>query len=134
MAPASNPEISLAKSAEVFFSIGSNYGDREVNVTKGLDWLSNLLSDFKCSSVYATPDCHGGNKVYLNAVAYGKTVLEPDDLETLCKKFESDCGRDAAMRIMGNVPLDIDLVIYDTNILRPNDFKREFFKIGYGMI
>ena len=134
MAQANDPDISVAKSAEVFFSIGSNYGDKKGNVIKGLEWLSKLLSDFKCSSVYETPDCHGGNKIYFNAVAYGRSALEPQDLEGLCKRFEVDCGRDATMRNMGNVPLDIDLVIYNGKILRPNDFKREFFKIGYEMI
>lgn len=121
-------------SIPVVFSLGSNYGDRFANVTCGLNWLSNFLTDFRCSTIYATPDCHGGCREYLNAVACGMTDTTPNQIEILCKKFEMECGRDESMRHSGNVPLDIDLVIYDSQILRPKDYKRVFFKIGYEMI
>ena len=116
------------------FSIGSNYGDRIVNVRNGIKWLSQMLSDFRSSSIYATPDCHGGAKEYFNAVVCGSTKDTPQNLEQMCKQYEAICGRDDTMRRNGNVPVDIDLVIYDGRVLRPNDFKREFFKIGYSMI
>ena len=121
-------------SVAVVFSIGSNYGDRFANVTYGLNWLSNFLTHFKCSTIYATPDCHGGSREYLNAVAYGVTDISPQQIETICKKIELECGRDESMRNLGNVPLDIDLVVYESQILRPKDFNCAFFKIGYDMI
>lgn len=119
---------------EAVFSIGSNFGDRNAYVYEGLKWLANFLKDFKSSPLYASPDCFGSNREYINAVACGKTTSSVVDLEALCKTFETDCGRDAEMRRSGNVPVDIDLVIYDNEILRPNDYKREFFKMGYRMI
>ncbi len=134
--------MSLAESTEsngiiesqVIFCIGSNCGDRHTNVCKGLEWLSNLLDDVKSSPIYATPDCHGGPKEYLNAVVRGTTKASQEVLEMLCKQYEASCGRDETMRKSGNVPVDIDLVIFGSIILRPNDYKREFFKIGYGLI
>ncbi|MDE6481191.1 MAG: 2-amino-4-hydroxy-6-hydroxymethyldihydropteridine diphosphokinase [Muribaculaceae bacterium] len=129
-----NVIASTTKDVEAIFSIGSNWGNRHASVSEGLKWLSNVLSDFRCSSIYATPDCHGGIKEYLNAVVYGKTSLSKKELEILCKKYEAECGRDEEMRDAGKVPVDIDLVIYDGDILRHNDYKREFFKIGYAMI
>lgn len=125
---------STTKDVEAIFSIGSNCGNRHAFVSEGLKWLSCLLSDFRCSSIYATPDCHGGYKEYLNAVVYGRTSLSQKELDNLCKRYEADCGRNEEMRNAGQVPVDIDIVIYDGDILRPNDYKREFFKIGYAMI
>ena len=129
-----NKIASTTKDVEAIFSIGSNCGNRHAFVSEGLKWLANLLSDFRCSSIYATPDCHGGFKEYLNAVVYGKTSRSKKELEILCKKYEAECGRNESMRNAGQVPVDIDIVIYDGDILRPNDYKRDFFKIGYAMI
>lgn len=134
MAPSGLSEANDAVASLAIFSIGSNFGDRHLNVSKGLKWLSQLLTDFRSSQIYATPDCHGGVKEYLNVVACGTTYSTPQDLEQLCKRYEAACGRDEEMRKNGNVPIDIDLVMYGDKVLRPNDYKREFFKIGYGMI
>ncbi len=123
-----------AAASLAIFSLGSNCGDRLINVSEGLKWLSQYLSDFKHSSIYATPDCHGGFKEYFNVVASGTTKLSSAGLELLCKQYELACGRDQEKRKSGDVPIDIDLVIFNGQVLRPNDFKREFFKIGYSMI
>ena len=134
MALGGSVESDEASASEAIFSIGSNCGCRHDNVNKGIKWLSGLLADFSSSPIYATPDCHGGSKEYLNAVVRGMTNLSADRLYCLCKEFEKANGRDDASRKMGNVPIDIDLVVYANSILRPKDYKCEFFRIGYGMI
>lgn len=126
--------MTTEKSVLAVFSIGSNSGDRTSNVQIGIKCLSSLLSDFECSHIYATPDCHGGYREYINAVAKGTTTLSPEQIDKHCKEFEISNGRDCKAREAGDVPLDIDLVIYDDTILRPKDFAREFFKIGYESI
>lgn len=103
--------------AEVVFSLGSNFGDRKANVEAGIMWLSSLLSEFEVSDVYATPDCLGSQKEYLNAVAKGYTKINPKQLDRLCKDYEAQCGRDDRARAANNVPIDIDLVIYSSQIL-----------------
>lgn len=119
---------------EVVFSIGSNCGDRHANVKAGIEWLAHIISNFKVSPIYATPDCLGSQKEYINAVAKGSSTLSTESLEKLCKQYELSCGRDAYARTCNNVPIDIDLVMYDSKILRQRDFSREFFQIGYKSI
>lgn len=121
-------------SREALFCIGSNCGDRELNVASALDWLSGLIGEFRHSLIYATPDCHGGQREYMNAVALGTTELNPDELDCLCKEFELSKGRDAAARKAGDVPVDLDLVVYDGTILRKRDYDSEFFLKGFRMI
>ncbi len=116
---------------EAIFCLGSNFGNREDQVSSSLKWLSTILSDFKYSKIYATPDCYGGPRKYLNAVAIGKTQKLPAELEMLCKEHELECGRNEDARAKGNVPIDIDLVAYGGKILRKKDYESEFFLKGY---
>ncbi|MDE6696403.1 MAG: 2-amino-4-hydroxy-6-hydroxymethyldihydropteridine diphosphokinase [Muribaculaceae bacterium] len=126
--------MTTEKAVPVVFSIGSNCGDRLSNVQIGINWLSTIVYDFKSSHIYATPDCHGGYREYMNAVVKGITTLSPEHIEKISKEFEIANGRDCIARAAGDVPLDIDLVIYEDVILRPKDYAREFFKIGYESI
>ncbi|MDE6291507.1 MAG: 2-amino-4-hydroxy-6-hydroxymethyldihydropteridine diphosphokinase, partial [Muribaculaceae bacterium] len=80
---------------------------------------------------YFTPDCHGGERKYMNAVILGRTSLTPDELESTCKEYEAACGRNAEARANGDVPVDVDLVVYDGCVLREKDFRCEFFLKGY---
>lgn len=116
---------------EVIFCIGSNCGDRVGNVAKALSWLSGLLTSFRHSSIYATPDCHGGQREYMNAVGIGEAKHTALELDGLCKEYEISCGRDADARASGDVPVDVDLVVYDREVLRRKDYASEFFKEGY---
>lgn len=116
---------------EATFCIGSNCGNREANVGNALKWISGILKDGLHSPIYATPDCLGGQREYMNAVAIGKTKLLPDELERICKEYEISCGRDAAARASGDVAVDVDLVIYGNDILREKDYRCEFFMKGY---
>lgn len=115
-------------------SIGSNCGDRSDNVKNGIEWLSHQLLNSKASSIYATTDCHGSQREYLNAVIKGYTALTHKDLENKCKEYEILHGRTPEARASGDVPIDIDVVIYDGKIIRPKDAVRLFFTKGYNMI
>ncbi|MDE7351208.1 MAG: 2-amino-4-hydroxy-6-hydroxymethyldihydropteridine diphosphokinase [Muribaculaceae bacterium] len=123
--------MKLMKGTQAIFCIGSNCGNREGNVRSAIEWLSGLLMDFRHSDVYSTPDFHGGQRVYMNCICLGLTDLSPANLNALCKDYEVRCGRDSVARSVGNVPVDIDLVVYDREILREKDFRCEFFKKGY---
>lgn len=119
-----------SEGTEAIFCIGSNCGDREENVASSLTWLSEILTSFSHSPIYATPDCHGGPRKYMNAVAIGLTLLTPYELNILCHMREIACGRVSSAREAGDVPLDIDLVVYGKKILREKDYRSEFFIKG----
>ncbi len=119
-----------SEGSEAIFCIGSNCGEREENVASSLLWLSQILESFRHSPIYATPDCYGGPRKYMNAVAIGFTSMTPNELNCLCKEREMLCGRDSAARAAGDVPVDIDLVVYGGKILREKDYNSEFFIKG----
>ena len=112
-------------------SVGSNTPERARNVASALDWLRDLLEEFEASTIYTTPDCCGGPTQYDNAVVRGLTLRTREDLENIAKHYEQSHGRDARARAAGIVPIDIDVVVYDGEIIRPKDFSSGFFRIGY---
>lgn len=112
-------------------SIGSNCGDRKESVAKAIDWLSGLLDEFKASQIYETPPVGHQGSDYMNAVVTGVSDMTPSLLERELKRYEVECGRDLYARIRNLVPIDLDIVIADGNVVRPEDYKRVFFQIGY---
>ncbi len=120
------------KTCKVVLSLGSNYGDRERSVGKARDWLLSVLEETESSGIYETPPVgNSGSTNYINCVIAG---IFPDDyhiLEKLCKDYERNNGRDEESRRLKQVPIDIDIVMSDGEILRPKDFAASFFQIGY---
>ena len=114
-----------------FLSIGSNCGDRRGEVKAALIWLSGLGGGMSASSIYETPEIHGLDRPYINAVAALDLNMDPRVLNEKLKDYERIRGRDESCRQRGDVPIDIDLVVMAGTILRPKDFHHEFFQIGY---
>ena len=119
------------QSSIVTVSFGSNHGDRERNVAAAISWFETVATGCRVSSIYETPEVNGHGTPYMNAVASGCTNLDYCALNRLAKDFEVECGRDADCRKRGVVPIDIDIVIWKSETLRPLDFSRDFFQIGY---
>lgn len=121
---------------KVLLSIGSNYGEREQNVSLAAKNLSKILFFFKESPVYETEGAglKSGMTRYYNCVVEGYFPRTLEELETLLKRMEKEAGRDATRRERGEVPLDIDIVVADSVILKEWDFKQQFFQYGYSFI
>lgn len=112
-------------------SLGSNSYDREEKIKKSIDALSQYLGNPQVSSVYETPAHNGKDMPYLNAVIHGSTTHPVDEIVGHLKHMEKEAGRSAELKKEGIVPLDLDLIIYNNYILRPEDFQKHYFNIGY---
>lgn len=118
----------------IVLSLGSNDGDRVRNVLCALEWLSSFISKIENSPVYETPDHTGHSGCYVNAVVEGFTSYGSDELNLLLKDYEIKAGRTVEKRAAGLVPIDIDIVVWNGDVVRPRDFSRKFFSIGYQMM
>lgn len=125
---------SLENQIEIIVSLGSNYGNRTRNVEEAILWMNNVADRCKNSSIYETTEIHGIGKPYMNAVLKGRTAISFDLLQEMMKAYEIEHGRTMERRARGEVPIDIDIVIWDSKVIRPLDFGREFFKIGYSQL
>lgn len=118
-----------------YLGLGSNDGDRELHLQNALNYLAGICREVYPSTPYASPALKGNDnefkRHYLNCVAMIEYSGDISELDRLLKAFEIREGRDEKSRIEGRVPIDIDIVIADGNILRPKDFSCYFFRRGY---
>ncbi|MFO8143255.1 MAG: 2-amino-4-hydroxy-6-hydroxymethyldihydropteridine diphosphokinase [Dehalococcoidales bacterium] len=102
---------------EVYLGLGSNMGDRQGNLDKALEILSQRMKVSRISSFYDTdPMGNVDQPRFLNMVCLAHTRLEPAALLALGKGIESKMGR-----VFGKVnaprPIDIDILIYGDRVV-----------------
>lgn len=112
-------------------SLGSNTDDRAYQISQAIEHLQGSLSLCDVSSVYESEAFNGGDKPYLNAVVHGYSDMSYDDVIKDLKKWEAEHGRSQVATVRGVIPIDLDLVIWDSRIMRPKDFERHYFNQGY---
>jgi len=119
---------------EVYLGLGSNVGDRLLNLNKAIELLSEKIQILKKSKIYISkavgytdqPDFH-------NMVLYGKTDLSPEELFNFIKDVEKNAGRVYRFH-WGPREIDIDILFYNDlvyksdklNIPHPRLHERDF--------
>lgn len=111
--------------------LGSNTPDKESRIENAIEYIKALLKDCVVSSIYESDAFNGKDAPYLNAVIHGKSPVDSAALTKYLKDWETLQGRNAETRAEGVVPIDLDLVIFNSRILRPKDFDRHYFNKGY---
>lgn len=120
---------------EIIASIGSNCGDRKKNVALALLELNSLLQPgFVSSEIYETTCARHSGKDYMNAVVKGYFLGDLRELVAGLKTIEEKMGRNLDCRKRGDVPVDIDVVVWNGEILKDWDFRQKFFKRGLEQI
>lgn len=107
-------ELKRMKKVRVFFSLGSNLGNRKYHLKRALRSLAESGVDIdKVSSVYETePVGVTEQNKFLNMVAQGETKLSPRALIQVCKRIEKTLGRVKTFRFGPRI-IDIDILIYN---------------------
>lgn len=111
--------------------LGSNSADRESQINNAIEHICGFLSKSFVSSIYETEALNGKDEPYMNAVIHGISPVGSVALNKFLKDWETTHGRTAESHVDGVVTIDLDLVIFDFRILRPKDFERHYFNIGY---
>lgn len=115
----------------VVISIGSNCKERQEAVQKSIDFLSEKLQSPRASGCYSTPASNGKDADYLNAVLVGDTHDCREKFEALLKLYEVANGRTKLCKQEGVIPIDLDLVVWNGEVVRPADFNKDYFQIGW---
>jgi len=106
----------VTEAVTVYFGLGSNMGDRQENLDKALDFLSQRLRMGKVSSVYDTePVGNIEQPRFLNLVCQAYTRLAPMALLALAKGIESKLGKVGKSNTPR--PIDIDILLYDDQVI-----------------
>lgn len=115
-------------------SLGSNVTDREEIVRSAIADIQHEFMVEAVSAVYEAPDDRYAAMPYSNAVMRLSTDLGHDLLHAHFKAMESRYGRTPESKKSRQVPLDIDIVIFNDTIVRPADFSRSYFIHGYTIL
>jgi len=102
----------------VYLGLGSNLGNRQDNLDRALDFLSQRLRVEKISSIYDTEPIGNINQPrFLNLACQAYTKLAPTELLTLAKGIESKLGR-TFNKPNTPRPIDIDILFYDEQVIK----------------
>lgn len=119
---------------KVVFSLGSNSDDREAQMRKAISHLMSIFENVKVSAIYETPALNGKDEPYYNAVMIVDTELDYDEVVRCSKEWELKSGRTKESKDKGVVPIDIDVVLWNDNVVRQKDFSCSFFVEGYNQL
>ena len=100
-----------------YLGLGSNMGNRQGNLDKALDLLSQRLRVGQVSSIYDTEPVGNINQPrFLNLTCQISTRLAPTELLTLAKGIELKLGR-ASGTSGAPRPIDIDILFYGDQVI-----------------
>lgn len=101
----------------IYLSLGSNLGDRAVNLQKASAYLAPKVQIIIQSSIYETePWGYSDQPSFLNQVLKASTSLEPPDLLAFLKDIELTMGRQETFRF-GPRLIDLDILFYNDLVL-----------------
>lgn len=106
-----------------YISLGSNMGDKEEYIRKGLETLENESDVFVVrSSTFFESEPYGGVEMdaVLNGVVKVRTLLTPYELLRVCNRIEEEAGRERIIH-WGPRTLDLDILFYDDEIYEEED-------------
>jgi len=110
---------------DVALSLGSNLGDSAATLQGAIDALASAdgLELIAVSRVFETDPVGGPEQDdYLNAVAIGRTALEPHALLALTQSIEQDFHRERTVH-WGPRTLDIDILALGEVVLHDPDLQ-----------
>jgi len=103
----------------VGIALGSNLGDRAVELDEGIDFLGSLAANGK---VYESPrietkpvNCPPGSPMFLNSIAeirIDSVIFPPLNLFACLEDFEIERGRSPLRDFNAPRPLDLDIIYY----------------------
>ncbi len=105
----------------VYFSLGTNQGDRQANIAEALRRLDAAIGRpyEALSSIIETKSWGFEGPDFLNCVVRYRTARRPQTLLQICKRIERAMGRRGApeydadgRRIYRDRPIDIDILLY----------------------
>jgi 2-amino-4-hydroxy-6-hydroxymethyldihydropteridine diphosphokinase len=106
----------VTEAVTVYLGLGSNLGDRQANLDRALEFLSQRVRMGKISSIYDTEPLGDSNQPrFLNLVCQAFTRLEPPALLALAKGIERKLGRVGKSGTPRTI--DIDILLYDDQVI-----------------
>lgn len=107
----------MTRKVTVHIALGSNLGNRAINLALARKLTAAFIADMQCSSIYETPPWGVLDQPYfLNQVIRGSTTLSPLRLLDSLKAIEHDMGREETVRFGPRI-IDLDILLYGERVI-----------------
>ena len=105
--------------SEIYFSLGSNLGDRQISLEKAIFYIEKRIGKtVKTSSVFESePWGVNYKEKYLNQVLLSKTILSAESVLNEILKIENLIGRKKRIIKYESRLIDIDILFYDNQCI-----------------
>jgi 2-amino-4-hydroxy-6-hydroxymethyldihydropteridine diphosphokinase len=112
----------------VIIGIGSNISPEE-NIQRAVEELEKSLRLIKMTGwVKTTPVGLKEQPDFLNGAVKAETLLEMDSLRSFLKQMEDRLGRDRTLPKSGPRTIDLDIVVWNGEIVDPDYYTRDFLR------
>lgn len=114
--------------------MGSNT-DRSAQLSVARKALCATFPDIHFGEMMETEAIGSGfHSPFSNQLARFSTPLSPDSVHNIFKDLERRSGRMPGDKSVGVVKLDIDLLVFDNKVLKPEDMEREYICRGISVL
>ncbi|GAD06220.1 2-amino-4-hydroxy-6-hydroxymethyldihydropteridine diphosphokinase [Porphyromonas crevioricanis] len=121
----------MMNSNRILISLGSNYyAIRRIKKARKL--LSKHFPRICFSPPILNPavDCEVKCHDFINCLGIIHTDLGKEDCRQILKQVEQSCGRLKYPKTESRISIDIDLLIWNTEVCKPADMERPYIQIG----
>ena len=112
---------------KVFLGLGSNLGDRQANIERAIELISERVGEVirRSSLIETEPWGFDSENKFLNGVILCETTLTPRQVLRKTQKIERDMGRKKKTSSLqySDRPIDIDILLYDNLTVDEPDLK-----------
>lgn len=116
------------KNISCILCLGSNC-DGINHLNRAENELNFLFPGMEWGQIIQTaPEDIANPSPFFNRAARMKTSLNKEQLTGILKRLEQSHGRTPEKKAMGLIPLDIDLLCYGEEILKPADMEKHYVK------
>lgn len=114
--------------------LGSNVSPRAERLRDAFEFISGFGSVEEETEAKESADVTGRSLPYLNKVISLRTHLTLFQLKQLFQDFEIKEGRRSSRWGPGEITIDIDIIIWDGDIISPTDFSQPYFSLLYNLL
>lgn len=112
---------------KIILSVGTNF-NYEQNAKLVKEKLTEEINEIQFSENLLTEPIGEiqSNGKFLNFLVYGFTEKEVEQLVSILKQIETQCGNTKFLRNEGKIAMDIDLLKYDNQRFHESDWTRDY--------
>lgn len=111
---------STTQDIPVLLTIGSNARDARRRVNEACDYLRGIIASIHFSDAICAPSYTGVGADYVNIAVTGTCTCSSEALHRELRRYEDTHGRHRP-DLHGDVAIDIDIVTYGEDVLKPAD-------------